>query len=70
MSQPRAGASTDILVICGCAVANFSASSLGFAVETFAIQMITISRWILPVTSADFGRTSTFTSLRTPNSGR
>ena len=46
-----------------------AAASL-FATEEFAIQMVTISRWILPVTSAAFVRTSMLTSLRTPNSGK
>ena len=36
----------------------------------FAIQIITISSWILPVTSAALGRTIILISLRTPNSGR
>jgi hypothetical protein len=42
----------------------------GLLEEEFAIQMVTISRWILPVTSATPGRTRTLTSLRTPNSDR
>ena len=52
------------------AVMVSAGTGLDFSAVEFAIQMVTISRWIFPVTSADFGRTSTFTSLRTPNSGR
>ncbi len=64
ISQPTAGANTDIMLT------GSACAALAFSVVEFAIQIFTISRWIFPVTSADFGRTSTFTSLRTPNSGR
>ncbi|SPE45417.1 hypothetical protein SBA7_820019 [Candidatus Sulfotelmatobacter sp. SbA7] len=68
ISHPTAGAKT-AMVVSGAAL--FSVVSDDFLpLEEFAIQISTISRWILPVTSASFGRTSTFTSLRTPNSGR
>jgi hypothetical protein len=51
------------------AVVAFCAS-VGVVLDEFAIQMITSSLWILPVTSAALGLISMFTSLRTPNSGK
>ena len=64
-----AGTTTDMVVTGWVSVLGVS-SAFALSVVEFAIQMVTISRWILPVTSARSGRTSTLTSLRTPNSGR
>ena len=67
MNHATAGAMTDMLGRAGAAV--FCASA-GVVLDEFAIQMITSSLWILPVTCAALGLISMFTSLRTPNSGK
>jgi hypothetical protein len=45
-------------------------ASAGIVLDEFAIQMVTSSLWILPVTCAALCLTNMFTSLRTPNSGK
>lgn len=69
ISQAKAGATTDI-VVKGAVSALAGSRDFDLSLVEFAIQMVTISRWIFPVTSARFGRTRMLTSLRTPNSGR
>ena len=67
MSHATAGAITDIL---GDAGAVTLGASAGIVLDEFAIQMVTSSLWILPVTCAALCLTNMFTSLRTPNSGK
>ena len=40
------------MVVMGCVVVEFTSTLFGLLADEFVIQMVTISFWILPVTSA------------------